>query len=127
MPFTYRIDEQARTLHIRAEGAITQAERIAAISAWLADPKYAACVDALCDFSAADTTPQLSELRELIGLLSERMPAAGPRKLAVIAPKPVTFGVARVFEDLVRLEGLPIRVKVFFERELAEQWLRPTP
>ena len=127
MPFTYRIDEDARTLHIRAEGSVTQAERVAAIRAWLADPKYVACVDALCDFSAADSTPELSELREVIALLSEQLPPAGPRKLAVIAPKPVTFGVARVFEDLVRLEGLPIRVKVFFERGLAEQWLRPTP
>ena len=71
------------------------------------------------------TTPKVGELRELIVMLKQQMPARGPRRLAMVTSKPITFVVARVFEHLVRSRGLPLEVKVFMTLGRAWAWLRP--
>ena len=125
MPLTYRIYRDAGLLFIRGEGVITQPERIRTMITWLEDPAYRTCFDALCDFSDTDSTPKLSELKELIAILEQHRPVMGPGKLAIVTSKPITFGVARVFEDLINLEAVPLQVRVFFDKELAWAWLRP--
>jgi len=126
MPLTYRIYEDAGILFVRGTGLMSQLERVQTMLAWLADPSYQTCVDALCDFSEAESTPKLAELKELVAILERRLPPRGPKKVAIVTAKPITFGVARVFEDLVALEGVPLQVKVFFDREHAWAWLRPS-
>lgn len=103
---------------------ITQSERVDAMRAWLADPGYQDCTDALFDVTAAQSTPRLAELREIIAILRRSMPASGPRRLAIVTAKPITYAVARVFQDLV-LKDVPLQVKVFMDREVAWAWLRP--
>jgi len=71
------------------------------------------------------TTPKVGELRELIAMLKQKLPARGPRRLAMVTSKPITFVVARTFEQLVRLRGLPLEVKVFMNLGPAWAWLRP--
>jgi hypothetical protein len=71
------------------------------------------------------TTPRVGELRELIAMLKQQMPAHGPRRVAIVTSKPITFAVARMFEHLVRLRGLPLEVKVFMNLDRAWTWLRP--
>src|SRR6185295_12682815 len=99
-------------LYTRGQGVITQRERMGAMLAWLRDPKYEGCSDALIDLTDVKTTPKVGELRELIAMLKQQRPASGPRRLAVVTSKPITFAVARTFEHLVRLRGLPLDVKV---------------
>ena len=112
-------------LYIRGQGAITQHQRISAMLAWLNDPQYESCSDALLDLADVKTTPKVSELRELIAMLKQQRPARGPRRLAVVTSKPITFAVARTFEHLVRSRGLPLEVKVFMKPGRAWAWLRP--
>ena len=88
-------------------------------------PDYRVCRDALFDVTAAETTPKPSDLKELIDILRERLPESGPRRLAIVAARPITFVVAQGFESLMRLKGIPIDVKVFPDVELAWSWLRP--
>ena len=125
VPFTYEVYEDARLLFIRGEGVVTQSERLHAMVGWLENPAYARCTDVFCDFSMAQSTPTLADLQELIALFVKHHPAQGPRKLAVVASTATTFGVARVFDDLLKLEAVPLEVQVFFDRELAWAWLRP--
>jgi len=125
MALTYRIYEDARLLFVRGEGSITQREYIEALEAWLADPAYEWCVDALCDFSAAENTPSLADLWELVSMLGDRLPSKGPKKLAIVTAKRSTFNMGRVFEDLIMVAGIPFAVRVFFDTELAWRWLRP--
>ena len=82
------------------------------------------CAGALFDIADAQSTPKLSELREIITILRQRLPASGPRRLAIVTAKPITFAVARVFGQLLQLKGVPLEVKIFPDREQAWMWLR---
>jgi hypothetical protein len=114
-----------RLLFIRGQGVITQAERIETMLAWLRDPAYELCTSALFDVSGAQSTPRLAELRQIIAILRQHRPPGGPRKLAVVTAKPITFVVARIFEQLIRLKGIPLDVRIFSDREQAWTWLSP--
>ena len=125
MSLGYDIYADIGLLYIRGQGVITQAQRMGAMLAWLRDPQYEDCTDALIDLADVKTTPKVGELRELIAMLKQKMPARGPRRLAMVTSKPITFVVARTFEQLVRLRGLPLEVKVFMNLGRAWDWLRP--
>jgi hypothetical protein len=122
MPLSFRLDADAGTLMIVGEGFITQPERIEAIQAWLRDPDFRPGLKTLCDFSAATSTPTMRELREIVALVDEHAAAIGKKKLAVVATKPMTFGVARQFQSLADFG--PLDVEVFKDRRTALGWLR---
>jgi len=125
MPITYRIDADANLLFIVSEGLVTQEERMQAMHAWMSDAAYRPGLDTFCDFTATESTPDLGDLREIVGAISERAPAIGPKKVAILTAKPITYGVARVFEALAHAEETPLHVKVFNDRGAAWAWLRP--
>ena len=125
MSLGFDIYEDIGLLYIRGQGEITQSQRMNAMLAWLRDPKYEACTDALIDLADVKTTPKVREMRELIAMLKQQMPARGPRRLAMVTSKPIVFVVARTFEHLVRSRGLPLEVKVFMNLRRAWTWLRP--
>jgi hypothetical protein len=121
----FQIHPDIGLLFIRGQGVITQPERIRALLAWMQDAAYASCNDAIFDVAATQSTPTIAELRELIALLKERMPNTGPRRLAIVTSRPVTFTIARMFENLVRFGAVPLRVRVFMDPDAAWAWLRP--
>jgi hypothetical protein len=125
VPIGFSIYREFRLLFIRGHGVITQTERIETMLAWLRDPGYQNCTDALFDVTAAESTPKLAELRQIIAILGQHMPDSGPRKLAMVTSRPITYAVARVFQDLIQPEDVPLQVRVFFDREMAWAWLRP--
>ena len=125
MPIGFYIYRDFRLLFIRGHGVITQTERIDTMLAWLRDPGYQHCTDALLDVTAAQTTPKLAELRQIIAILREHMPASGPRKLAIVTARPITYAVAQVFRTLIQPKDVPLQVRVFCDREVAWAWLRP--
>ena len=122
MPLRYQIDRDAEMLLVVGEGTITQPERIAAMGAWLRDPDYRPGLNTLCDFSDASSTPTMAELQEIVALVDRHAAAIGKKKLAVIATKPITFGVARQFQTLA--DCGPLDVGVFRDRRAALGWLR---
>jgi hypothetical protein len=125
MPLGFHIYADLGLIFIRGQGAITQTERVRTMLAWLHDPAYEQCRDAFIDLSATHSTPRVGELRELIAILKQHKPAGGPRRLAMVVSKPITYAVASVFETLLRLRGFPLEVKVFMDPARAWGWLRP--
>ena len=125
MPIGFYIYREFRLLFIRGHGIITQTERVDTILAWLRDAGYQDCTDAFFDVTAAQSTPKLAELRQIIAILRQHMPARGPRKLAIVTARPITYAVARVFQQLMQPRDIPLQVKVFMDREAAWAWLRP--
>ena len=92
---------------------------------WLRDPSYPTCDDALCDFSEASSTPTMAELRGLVELMAQQLPAQGPRKLAIVTSKPITFVVAGEFKEFVEQAAVPLDVQVFADFQSGWKWLRP--
>jgi hypothetical protein len=125
MSLGYAIYEDIGLLYIRGQGEMPQVERMETMLAWLREPQYENCTDALFDLAGVKTTPKVSELRELIAMLKQQMPARGPRRLAIVTSRPITFIIATVFEHLVESQGLPLEVKVFMNLRRAWTWLRP--
>ena len=95
MSLGYDIYEDIGLLYIRGQGEITQAEQMDAMLAWLREPQYEHCTDALFDLAGVKTTPKVSDLRELIAMLKQQMPARGPQRLAIVTSRPITFIIAR--------------------------------
>jgi hypothetical protein len=122
MSFTYHIDSSAGILYIVGEGAITQAERLETMRAWLSDPAFRPGLHALCDFSAATSTPSLPELREIMAIINRNATLIGRTRLAMVTARDVTLGVARQFQALA--EASPLNVQIFADREAALAWLR---
>jgi len=125
MPLGYDIYADIGLLYIRGQGVTTQRERMSAMLAWLREPEYVNCTDAFIDFTDVTAAPKVGELRELIAMLKQQMPPCGPRRLAMVTSKPITFAIARTFGQLVRSRGLPFEVKVFMSPSHAWTWLRP--
>lgn len=125
MPIGFHIYREVRLLFIRGHGVITQTERVEAMLAWLGDPGYQHCTDALFDVTAAQSTPKLTELREIVAILRQNIPGSGPRKLAIVTARPITYAVAQMFREFLQLKDVPLSVRVFIDREEAWAWLRP--
>ena len=125
MPIGFYIYRDFRLLFIRGHGVITQTERVETILAWLRDPDYQDCIDALFDVTAARSTPRLAELRQILAILRQHMPSRGPQRLAIVTARPITYAVARAFQQLMQPRDIPLQVKVFMDREAAWAWLRP--
>jgi len=58
MPLGYDIYEDIGLLYIRGQGEITQHQRMSAVVAWLREPTYEDCSDALMDLAGVKTTPR---------------------------------------------------------------------
>jgi hypothetical protein len=125
MPLGYDIYPEIGLLFIRGQGVVPQHERMRAMLAWLRDPEYERCSDALIDFAGVKSAPRVRELRELVVMLKQQMPVRGPRRLAFVTSTPITFVITQVFGHLVRSEELPFEVKVFMSLGQAWTWLRP--
>jgi hypothetical protein len=125
MPMTYRIDLDANVLFVVITGEIRHAERMQTMLRWINDPAFRPGLDTFCDLTESLSTPDLAELREIVATISEHAPRIGPKRVAMLTARPITFGVARVFEALAEVEETPLQVKVFNDRRAAWAWLRP--
>jgi hypothetical protein len=125
MPLGYDIYPDIALLFIRGQGMITQREWIHTMVAWLDDPQYEHCRDAFVDLAGVESTPKVGDLRELIAIFTQHMPARGPGRVAVVTSSAITFALARVFEGLVRVQDIPLEFGVFMNLEQAWTWLRP--
>jgi hypothetical protein len=125
MPIDYKIDAERGMLLIVAEGESTQAERLAAMKAWVSDPAFRPGLHTLADFSRALNVPTLLELEEIVGFIRRHANAIGQKKIAIVSTRPLTFGVARQFSALA--PGDLLTIHVFKDREAALAWLAEKP
>jgi hypothetical protein len=79
VPLGYDIYPDIGLLFVRGQGKILQSEQMDAMLASFRDPQYGCCRDALIDVTDVTSTPRVRELRELITMLGQQIPAHGPR------------------------------------------------
>ena len=124
MPMRHTIDSTRGMLFVVAEGETTQAERLAAMQAWLNDPEFRPGLHTLADFSESAIVATLAELGEIVGYIRRHASAIGQKKIAIVSARPVSFGVARQFAALVPAH---LTVRVFKDRDAALAWLTQGP
>jgi len=124
MPLHAAVDAEARLVRIDASGLVTLEDLLGGIEPMLGDPSFEAGMGQLIDLrSAHDTSLTHGEMRRLIEVLNAE-PRIHGSPVAVVATRPVLFGVARMYEALVEQSSSPPPIRVFDEMADALAWLR---
>jgi hypothetical protein len=118
MPITYTIDAARSLVVTKIDGHIDEAEMRAHVAAAALDRRLDACCLAIVDISQwVETSVGSNVVAELA--MSGRAPHR--RKVALIAPGDMGYGLARVFQGF--RGGSGGTVEVFRQRADAEAWL----
>jgi hypothetical protein len=117
MPFSFHVDENTRVFHIQAIGEVNDTELIELSDRLRHEVAFVAEYPILCDCSKL-TAVLISS--NLIGSLA-RAAISRTNLVAIIAPRPVVFGLARMYQMFSDPEDA--RIRVFTSAEEAIAWL----
>jgi hypothetical protein len=117
MAFSFHPDERTGIFHVRAFGKINDAEVMDLCDRLSQEPPFVASWPIICDCSAVKALLVSSNLIESLAK------AARTRHnlLAIIAPKAVVFGLARMYQ--VHSDPNDKRIHVFAKAQDARVWL----
>jgi hypothetical protein len=119
---SYTVHFTASGSDLRFTGALTAEEIERALAAAAAHAYSEARRFSLVDFTGADLTGlPTSDIRAIAQRPGGLGPTAGPLAIAVVAPRDLEYGLARMWETLA--EERPIDAAVFRTRALALAWL----
>src|SRR5439155_9304812 len=103
-------------------GTVDDHELITSFEALYATPGYDTSLHDLADLRGIDHLLVTAQgVQRLAGLRAPADPLHIPTKLAIVAPTPYVFGLARMYE-LLRTDALG-KIHVFRELAQAEAWL----
>jgi hypothetical protein len=121
MPFHAAADKDRRQIHVSTTGDLT-ADDIAAILNLRSGDRRSYSL--LFDFSTGSRPASSGdELRGIAGRVTTLVQQDGPRgPTAIVAHDEASFGMARMYETLCELAGIP-NVRVFRSVVAAQQWI----
>jgi hypothetical protein len=121
MPITYVIDEERRLVVTTGSGVLTAAEIRAHEVRLKTNARFDPTFYELVDVTLVTKAPiSADELR----LLASAQVFSPKSRRAIIANRPVTFGLARMFEILREISGTEVEtIHVFEDRASAMRWL----
>ncbi len=123
MPVTYDIDKSAHLVTARYAGEVSLDEISAMFARYVEDPDF--CIDRphLADLSAVTGTDiGFAETYALFSMFLRHYTQAGNHlRIAVYAPDPVSFGIARIFQNLAESSDA-IDVALFDRPDAARDW-----
>ncbi|MEW5796514.1 MAG: hypothetical protein AB1772_09140 [Candidatus Zixiibacteriota bacterium] len=117
------VDEARNLVETGYIGNVTVEDVIANIEAVIADPKFRAGMDAICDYTDASAVWNLAELDRLRKYVLKIRPLVGNTRWAVIFPKGKDTTTARIFIALHNAFDSQIKIKLFNNRHDAHAWL----
>jgi hypothetical protein len=119
MPFLFHIDESKRVFHVLAIGEVNDAELMDLSDRLRREGAFVSQYPILCDCS------ELTAVHISSSLIESLAKAARLRTnfVAVIAPSPAAFGLARMYQIFSDPEDA--RIHVFAGAEEAMAWLEP--
>lgn len=118
MPFSFHVDENTGVIHIQAIGEVNEAELMDLSERLRHDVAFVAGYPILCDGSTLTAVLISSSLIESLG----RTAKSRANLVAIIAPSPVAFGLARMYQIFSDPEDM--RMRVFPRADEAMAWLR---
>jgi hypothetical protein len=94
MPFSFHVDESMKVLHVEAIGEVNDTELMDLSARLRQEPAFVSGYPILCDCSALTAVSISSSLIESLA----RAARSRTNFVAVIAPRPVAFGLARMYQ-----------------------------
>ncbi|HEY0968870.1 MAG TPA: hypothetical protein VGD88_15870 [Opitutaceae bacterium] len=116
MPFSYTVQPERRLIHIVGQSASTTTELNAVRDAIMTDPAFDRSFNVLIELDKL--VPSAVDFGTLINLARARENVPG-RRMAVVAPDAITYGLAKVYEAYGRTNG----VRVFRVKKAAVNWI----
>jgi len=124
MPLSATVDTDAWLVRIECSGVVTLEDLLGAVEPMLGDASFEPGMGQLIDLrTAEDTSLTRSELQHLVETLRTE-PRLEGSAVAIVATRPVLFGVARMYEALVEQVPSPPPIRVFGDPAEALAWLR---
>lgn len=96
MPFSYRIDAAKRRVFTTASGVFTYKEAVILIQRMGADPEFDRTYTELTDLTGIERVEMAMEQIAELALILVFAPES---KRAIVAPNPLYFGMARIYES----------------------------
>jgi hypothetical protein len=122
MPLSVRIDPDTRVVWATGSGNLTRAEILEGLVGMVGDPLFEPGCAQLCDLRDVTGVEVAGrELRQIVAEASALGSRLGSGKLAIVAERPVVYGLSRMYE--VFTEDLGIEAKTFRDRDEAMKWL----
>ena len=122
MPASYRIDLERRIILSTASGTLTDEDLRSHQRDVLADPHFESTLNQLWDLREV---VQIETSNATLGELARARSYAAETKRALVAPRDVQFGMARMFQILH--DQAPEDLRVFRNLEEARDWLGLEP
>ena len=123
MPVTYHLKPDERLVILVHVGAVTDDEFLSFYKALYEDDRFDKSFNLLVDLRRTESAVRSAEaLKEFADFMRRQLvgSTAGP-KIAVVAPKDISFGLARMYE--VFSDDVPWEFEVFRAADAAFAWL----
>lgn len=118
----FEVDGPRRTRVAIFEGIVTDTELLGSYGSLVQEPDYDPTLDDLVDMRGVQRLEVSTEaVRRLVDLFTPIDPEGVTTRLAIVAAKDETFGMARMYEIL--RSDAPEQIRVFRHRAEAEAWL----
>jgi hypothetical protein len=120
MPASYLIDHARRVVFSRGWGDLTDADLAGHQATLLADPAFEPTFGQLCDLS--EVTSEAHVTTAGVQYLAGRDVFAPWARRAFVAPRPLSFGLARIFALLRECRG-ELAIEVYQDLAPARHWV----
>jgi hypothetical protein len=123
MPITCKIEQEAGVVFFAHVGAVSDDEFLSSYRAFYEDARSDKSMNLLVDLRRTESSARgTAALQEMADLIQRQLAGIDVRpKIAVIAPKNLSFGLARMFEAFS--DTAPFDFGVFRELDAALAWL----
>ena len=118
MPFSFHADEGMKVFHVQATGEVNDTELMDLSASLRQEAAFILGYSILCDCSALTKVSISAGQIELLAKTAR----SRTNFVAVIAPRSVAFGLARMYQIIADPEGA--RISVFAGMEEAMAWLQ---
>lgn len=124
MPLEYKIIEEKKLVHVTGWGIITFSELLSHINELGKDPGYKKPMKKLIDYrQVSNVELSMTESESFAQTKAELSDIFSEEKCAIVAPKDVTFGTARIHDSLIEMKEPNIETEVFRDFDQALDWL----
>jgi hypothetical protein len=128
----YRIDKDVRLEVATFLGRVEDPQMLDYVRRLVADPDHDPTMDTLVDLRGVEevevTTEGVRALSDLVSQMGRRLRrsrADRPARVALLADRPVTYGVSRMYETFREAAGAPYEIRVFRDLDAARAWVGP--